>query len=316
MENPVRTTTIKVVRRAKEVKINQEKIHELAEKLIKERIPLWPKKYHLQTKNQQKMLDYLILLDSLNFCFWNKKQKWQIKYKEKKYSGYFALSLALKNFFKKDPQKANLEYFSKISFKEFKEILQGGRNLLFLKKRWQIIKIISSILIKKYGNSENFIFSANHKLSKLVPKIHKELPFFNDTATYKGKKVYFLKRAQILGCDVWGALEGKGVGYFKDLEFLTAFADYKIPQILYHFGVLEYSEKLERKIKNRIIIPARSKEEIEIRSATIWAVEYLKRELSELGRNFYSFQVDWLLWNKSQSIKLRFPHHLTKTIFY
>ena len=84
MENPVRTTTIKVVRRAKEVKINQEKIHELAEKLIKERIPLWPKKYHLRTKNQQKMLDYLILLDSLNFCFWNKKQKWQIKYKGKK----------------------------------------------------------------------------------------------------------------------------------------------------------------------------------------------------------------------------------------
>ena len=134
MENPVRTTTLKVVKRAEDVKINQEKIEKLAKKLAISKIvvSVWPKEYHLQTNNQQMMLDYLILLDALNFCFWNEDKRWTINYKGKKYNGYFALSLTLKKFFGENPKKASLEYFSKISFKEFKEILQGGRNLLFL----------------------------------------------------------------------------------------------------------------------------------------------------------------------------------------
>lgn len=329
MENPVRTTTLKVVKRAEDVKINQEKIEKLAKKLAISKIvvSVWPKEYHLQTNNQQMMLDYLILLDALNFCFWNEDKRWNVNYKGKKYNGYFALSLALKKFFGENSKKASLEHFSKISFKEFKEILQGGKNLLFLKKRWQIARTVSSVLIKKYKNSVNFVNSANHKLSILVPKIQKELPSFNDVANYNGKKVYFLKRAQILGSDIWGALDGgqssfikasedKRIGYFKDLDYLTAFADYKIPQILYHFGILEYSDNLERKIGNKIIIPSKSKEEIEIRSATIWAVEYLKEALTKLGKNFHSFQIDWILWNKSQKLKMKMPYHLTKTIFY
>ncbi len=247
---------------------------------------------------------------------WSKKEKWQIKYKNKKYNGYFALSLALKKFFEENPEKANLKYFSIISFKEFEEILQGGENLLFLEKRWHIARAVSSFLIKKYGNSENFINSANQKISILVPKIYKEIPFFNDIAYYKNQKIYFLKRAQILGSDIWGAFQGRGIGYFKDLDYFTAFADYKIPQILNHLGILEYSTNLERKIRNKIIIPKNSNYEIEIRSSTIWAIEYLRKRFTELGKKFYSFEIDWILWNKSQKLEMKIPYHLTKTIFY
>ncbi len=318
MGNLVRSTTLWVIKKAKDVKIDHNKIRETAEKWVKGKltIPLWPAKFHLQTKSINKMLDYLILLDALNFCFWSKKEKWQIKYKNKKYNGYFALSLALKKFFEENPEKANLKYFSIISFKEFEEILQGGENLLFLEKRWHIARAVSSFLIKKYGNSENFINSANQKISILVPKIYKEIPFFNDIAYYKNQKIYFLKRAQILGSDIYGAFAGKGIGHFKDLDYLTAFADYKVPQILHSLGILEYSADLEKKIRNRIIIPAGSSQETEIRSSTIWAVEYLKKELAKLGKNFYSFEIDWILWNKSQKINIKTPYHLTKTIFY
>ena len=321
MENLVRETTLNVIEKAKDVKINREKIRELAEKWAKRKliIPAWPEKFHLQTNNAKKLLDYLIILDSINFCFWSpdpKKEKWHISYQNKRYDGYFALSLALKKFFEENPQKGSLNYFSRISFQEFKEILQGGKNLQFLKKRWQIAKKVSSVLIKKYKNSLRFIKSANQKLSVLVPKIFKELPFFNDISLYKGKKIYFLKRAQILPIDIWGAFGGKGIGYFKNLDYLTAFADYKVPQILHKLGILEYSPVLMKKIKNRILIPAGSKKEVEIRSATIWAIEYLKKALKNLGKEFYSFQIDWILWNKSQKIKINTPYHLTKTIFY
>ena len=318
-ENLVRTTTLKVVERAKKVKINREKIKELAEKWIGKKIvvPPWPKEMHLKTSDDRVMLDYLIILDALNFCSWSSEEKWHIIYQGKKYHGYFALSLALAKFFEEKPEKANLIYLSKISFKEFLSIFDGIGKLLFLKKRWQMVRAVSLVIAKKYrGDSRRFIMSGRYKLSVLVPKIYHELPFFDDISIYNSKKVYFLKRAQILGADIYGAFDGRGVGYFGDLDYLTTFADQKIPQILNHFGILEYSRKLSEKIRHKKIIKIGSKEEVEIRSAAIWAIEYLKGELKKSGRKLYSFEIDWILWNKIQTEKINNPYHLTKTIYY
>ena len=308
----VRETTYYVVKKAKEVKINFQKIKELAKKLKNLTFSSWPKKFHLQTNDVEKMLTYLIVLDSLNFCFWSKKEKWHIFYDGKKYDGYFALSLSFKKFFEENQEKANFHYFSKISFKDFSSILNGDGELLLLKERWKILRAVSQVFIKKYKRVKDFILSAHQKASVLVLKIFKELPFFNDFSYYSGKKIYFLKRAQILVADIFGAFDGKGIGYFKDIDFLTAFSDYKLPQILHHFGILNYSERLKKKIEKKVLINHNSKEEIEIRASTIWAIEYLKESLDKKIPSFY---LDWYLWNKSQKLKMK-PHHLTKTIFY
>lgn len=37
---------------------------------------------------------------------------------------------------------------------------------------------------------------------------------------------------------------------------------------------------------------------------------------SDKGKSFHAFEVDWILWNKAQEIKIEKPYHLTKTIFY
>lgn len=319
MENSARTTTLKVVERAKDVKINREKIKELAQKWARKKIivPPWPKDMHLKTNNERVMLDYLIILDTLNFYSWAEEGRWRIIYKGRKYHGYFALSLALKKFFEKNPDEATLGYLSNIPFKEFSPIFSGIGKVMFLKKRWQMVRAVSLAIIKKYGgDSRKFVLSARHHLSVLVTKIYRELPFFNDVSIYSGRQVYFLKRAQILSADVCGAFDGRGIGYFKDLDYLTTFADQKIPQILNHFGILEYSYKLSEKIRHKKIIKSGSKEEVEIRSATVWAVEYLREELEGLGKKLYSFEIDWILWNKSQTEKIDNSQHLTKTIYY
>ncbi len=319
MINPVRSTTKEVVEQAENVKINRGKIEELVKKWVKENlsIPTWSKEYHFKTENQKILLDYLIILDALNFCFWSKKEKWQVFCKGKFHDGYFALALALKRFFEENPKRANFYYFSRISFREFTRILRGRGELLLLKKRWEILRAVSKAMLRKYGgDSEILVLSANHCVENLVKIIVRDLPFFNDVAKYDDNKVYFLKRAQLLVSDIWGVFDGRGIGEFRDLDYLTAFADYKIPQILRYLKILEFDPDLEDRIEDRKIIPAGSREEIEIRSSTIWAVEYLKQALKKEGKKFYSFQVDWLLWNMSQSIKPEFPYHLTKTIFY
>lgn len=327
--NPVFVSTKYVVERAKDVRIDKKRISGLAKEWVEKDIvvPRRSKEDTLENVSDRTLLDYLFLLDTTNFCFWSRKEKWNIEYRDKRYDGYFALSLALKKFFKENAEKANLEYFSKISYREFTDIFRGKGELQLLKERWQYSKAVSNVLLKRHGgDSRKFIESGKCELSILVPKIAKELPSFNDIAIYNGKKVYLWKRAQILGADIYFAFKGKGLGVFKDPEYLTAMADYKLPQILYYWEVLSYSRELENKIKNRILIVAGSKEEVEIRTATIWAVEYLKEELAKLGKNFYAFEIDWILWDMAQNIKMKLSlpafgriknnYHLTKTVYY
>ncbi|MGB9598678.1 MAG: queuosine salvage family protein, partial [Minisyncoccales bacterium] len=186
-----------------------------------------------------------------------------------------------------------------------------------LEKRWRMLKSVSRFFLEKYKNRpKNFVLSGQSDCSLLLKKIYSEVPYFDDWAFYKNKKIYFLKRAQLLISDIWGAFEGKGLGYFKNLDYLTAFADYKLPQILQSLGILEYSPKLLLKIKNGQLIKSGSLLEIEIRAATVAAVEFLKEELRKRGKKVFSFQLDWLLWEKSQKEKMALPYHLTKTIFY
>lgn len=290
MMNLVRKRALKIINKAKNVKINKDKIKEFARQDLV--VPEWPEYFHF------KSLDYFFILDSINFCFWPiGAERWKIKYNNKEYNGYFALSLALKKFF--EDNNPDLEYFSNIPQKEFYDILQGGKNLQFLNKRWHIVREVAGKIVKKYGTAENLVKSADKKLSNLVPKIEK-LPYFKD---------YFLKRAQILPCDIFGA----GLADFDGLDYLTAFADYKVPQILNYIGILEYSESLDRKISNKELIAKDSKQEKEIRAATIWAVELLRKELKN---KFYSFEIDWILWNKAQSLNIKKPYHLTKTTNY
>ena len=126
-----------------------------------------------------------------------------------------------------------------------------------------------------------------------------------------------MKRAQILAADLYGALAGEGLGDLARIDVLTTFADYKIPQILRHFGVMRYSQALAGMVDGRQPLPAGSDQEVEIRSATIWAVELLRAELLKLGIDRSAVQLDWLLWEQSQTINHQAPpYHRTLTVYY
>ncbi len=319
MKNPALTSTHTVILRSDFVSINRSRINEYAKSLARSpkfSVPTWDYSSHFyDPMHASRTLDYLFLLDALNFCFWSPKEtRWHFTFQKKKYNGYYALSLALKDFFEQHPL-VRLQDFAKIYFKDFSLIFQGGKNLLFLKERWQIARSVARTIEKK-GGTVKFVGAAKGRFTKLVPAIAYEIPSFRDEGNYKGSPVFFWKRAQILAGDIYGTFRGQGIGSFKDINYLTAFADYKIPQILYHFGMMEYAPSLKLSIEKFSRLKPGSPEEIEIRSATIWTVEFLREALLALGITISAFELDWLLWNKSQNIILDFPHHRTKTIFY
>jgi len=62
--------------------------------------------------------------------------------------------------------------------------------------------------------------------------------------------VALYKRAQILVADIWACCAGAGYGAFSDIDSITAFADYRVPQLLVSFNVLQYSDSLTDMLHN------------------------------------------------------------------
>ena len=46
----------------------------------------------------------------------------------------------------------------------------------------------------------------------------------------QGQKLCIYKRAQIVIADIWACCGGEGYGHFNDIDSITMFADYRIPQ--------------------------------------------------------------------------------------
>jgi hypothetical protein len=85
---------------------------------------------------------------------------------------------------------------------------------------------------------------------RLVNLLAKHFSCFRDETRFDGRKVRLLKRAQIFVADLWAALNGEGYGTFQDIDHITMFADYRVPQSLHSLGVLTYSPPLDYQIRN------------------------------------------------------------------
>jgi hypothetical protein len=111
-------------------------------------------------------------------------------------------------------------------------------------------------------------------------------------------------------------LSQHGVIPFNNIDKLTAFADYKLPQLFRDEGIIIYAHKLSKEIDSLELLEKDSREEIEIRGSTIFVVELLKEALFKLGVNLPSSALDNILWTEAKARLNMKMHHLTKTIYY
>lgn len=76
--------------------------------------------------------------------------------------------------------------------------------------------------------------------------------------------------------------QNQSFGAFKDIDEITMFADYRVPQALYHFHCLQYSPELLAILDRGEMLPNGSPMEVEIRGNSIWSVELIRRRILEL----------------------------------
>jgi hypothetical protein len=185
-------------------------------------------------------------------------------------------------------------------------------------ERAAALRQLGALLLEEYrGEAQLLVEEACGSAVRLARTLGRKLKSFRDRESYRGRTVWFLKRAQILAADLHGAFGGQKWGAFKDMDRITAFADYKVPQVLRQQGVLRYAPDLEFRVDGMVPIPSGSEMEIELRASTITAVERLKEVLVKRGKSFRSHELDWMFWSMGQHDRFRKkPYHRTVTIFY
>ncbi|XP_023945149.2 queuosine salvage protein [Bicyclus anynana] len=278
-------------------------------------------------REHPRAVDWVFVADALNFCFWSrsKEEQWTVN----GYTGYYALEAALHRALKEGYDITNPEYYYNIKEKELKHIFRGDTSaeIPLFSQRIAILHEVGTILIEKYNKTfETCVKEANKSAIKLLEIVVENFPCFRDEALYQGSKVSFYKRAQILVADLWNVLENNGCGEFHDIDKLTMFADYRVPQVLVYFGAMSYSDELMDKLKKDILLPSGSQEEVEIRGCSIHTIELLKQSLQEsITRDNINIEVpnssllDYYLWcyrRKHAKEMEKIPYHKTLGIYY
>ena len=304
-----------VVNNSKYVKIKEENIENAINLVTNNEKKSWLNSdlLDLNKYSQNQIIMYLILCESLNFCYWDSDIKWKIEYKGEWYSGSLGLFYGISKAIQNGYDLLNIDYLEKMTIEQLDEILKGTTSIPLLEERYEIIKQ----LVQELKNIDDLskALDSNNDI-ELLNNIINNFSNFNDISIYKGKKVYFFKRAILLVGDLIENVKSIKEKVKNDSNMLGC-ADYKIPQVLRHLGILEYNEELAQIVDSKQQLKHDSEMEIEVRANMLYALELIKNKLHQKGIEMNSTQIDNILWllSKNKEFKAK-PYHLTRTIYY
>lgn len=287
----------------------------------------WPEHTGLDALHFQdgtwRTANWVLLLDALNFCFWGEPggPRWHVAWRGQVYGGYHALAAALSRAVEDGHPLWEASHLATLDAATLGEILRpadGDPPIPLFAERLANAQQVGRVLLAHYsGRFEEVVAAAGADAVALALLLARDFPSFSDVAMWRGERVIFLKRAQICSADLATAFQGAGIGALAHRDELTAFADYKLPQLLRTHGALIYADALAARVDAMLPIAAGSEEEVEIRAATVWAVEVLRRRLAEHGIARDASVIDYRLWLESQhSMAATRPYHRTRTIYY
>ena len=262
-------------------------------------------------------LAFILALDAINF---GSGYFPQVR-KRPGHSGYFTMAAGLKDWFEAEgaPSAARLARLTQADCARiFGQDLGNPAAAELMELFAKALNDLGALLLARFGgDAGTLVESAEHKAEKLLA-ILRIMPFFDDVAIWHGRRVPFMKRAQLTAADLGLAFDKDGWGRFDDLDQLTIFADNLVPHVLRVDGILDYDPDLAAPIDRGDVLEVGSVEGIEIRAAAVHAVELLKQRLHDAGhREITSMDLDYLLWNCGQAERYKaIPRHRARGVFY
>lgn len=262
------------------------------------------------------LANLVLLIDALNFCFWSSNPL-KIEWRGVTYERFQAMLVSILLAVRHEPAWFDPQYWLEAPAEEIRQVLSGSGELLLMDERERIIRETGRVLLERFdGQFIHAIESVSSRAWPLAVLLMTEFDSFRDVGNYRGKIVYFMKRAQITVLDVSVAWQHRDYPALAGLEELTAFADYRVPQALRHLGIMKFAEDLAGRVEKEEEIAAGSEEEMEIRAVTVHAVDRMVKALAGQGKKTAAWEVDWYLWELSHAPDVAIQHHRTRTIFY
>ncbi len=309
-----------VVGRSRHVSINQRALEAFADTIKPEELadvpPFFEKDDNLSLEQS---IAFGFVYNAVNFSYWG-NPKWTINIDSEDYDGGSAMLRAVQRGIKSGYDLLSAEYLRTISEEDLQHILQANIEIPLFSERLARLRALGEHIATHYdGSFTAFVDNAEWDAVKLVEHLADEMPaVYNDEESYKSLLVKFYKRAQLLPSHLHELKQlGISTHDVTSMDKLTALADYKIPQLLRKYDVLQYTPDLASRINNLTEIPAGSEEEVEIRAMTVWAVELLARHLKDNALPVTAIQIDHMLWLRGQQkLPDDKPYHRTRTTAY
>lgn len=303
----IEKTTKFVSENSKYVSINYKKIDRIIEGGEFNKISYWLESnpFGVLDLGYRNLINFLLVYHTIgDYCFWG-EPKWTIESSVGKLDGSYAIMYLLIDRFKVK-QDFNMTY------DEFKELLKGNIEIPLLEERYNCLVKMNKYLDSIAKDFYNEIKDYKDDIS-LLDYIINSFDYFNDECDYKGERIYFYKRAQLITSDILHVrklLEDVEVNYTN----LMGCADYKIPQVMRCLEMIEFNDELASMVDNYQELSYGSEMEVEIRANNLVIIDYIYKKMegkvSRMDINDYI----WLLGqDKSKMVK---PYHRTKTIYY
>lgn len=296
-----------VVKNSKYVKINYAKVDEMVEKMNGSKVTYWLNTNPLGILDMslENIVNFLLIYHTIgDYCFWG-DPKWEIDTPNGKLDGSYAIMYLIMNRFQNDNN-------FNMSLDEFKNLLRGNVEIPLLKDRYENLRIMNEFLKNQNGSFFETIKGMKTD-EELFEFIVNHLPYFKDETMYENKKVYFYKRAQLLTSDILHVMEVKG-GIKTNYSNLIGCADYKIPQVMRCYGMLEFEHSLAERIDQKQQLQENSLEEIEIRANDLEIIDYI---YEKTNKRYTKMDINDYIWLLGQDkSKMIYPYHRTLTNHY
>ncbi|KAH6851089.1 hypothetical protein B0I37DRAFT_128146 [Chaetomium sp. MPI-CAGE-AT-0009] len=276
---------------------------------------------------------FIFTMDLLNFSFWSEKPKTErfaIEYRGKRWTGYWSLVAALQRALEEGIPITDSHFWQneeECTLDVLKKVFRSSTDeeMPLLAERLACLREAGQVLYEKYKcHPINLVDAANGSAAGLVNLLARDFKCFRDEHPFEGRRkpIRFLKRAQILVADLWACFEGEDYGEFRDIDKITMFADYRVPQILHNMGCIYYSPGLELAIRGKKDIPQGGSWEMQLRACSIWCVELIRREILKQNPKSHvnAILLDFFLYDTIKEMeeagKEITPHHRTRSIWY
>lgn len=326
-----------VSERSRDVFVNEDGAKRLAQTIYELRqsedftVGVWKKNNPLAPPpDSDEAINWVFVTDTMNFSFWPDKEEEQceVNCRGSTYRGYMSLCAAITRAMDEGVPITSPSYFSQITEAELAHVLRSdsATPMPMLKERHRVLTEAGQVLIDHGGSFRKFMSRCENDAEKMVKYVVQHIPSYRDEATYEGKRISFYKRAQILVADFWGIMEARGEGNIPNLDYLTMFADYRVPQALVYLGALCYSDGLMKALKSGELLSSGERREVEIRGCSIWCVDRIREHLWNLveqrdGKSCHinSALIDFYLWpyaKKHHKEMAHIPIHHTRCIYY